>query len=224
MLVRSFHRRGRSSDSGRIDEVFRRIWAENYWGDEQSRSGGGSNLEQTAVLRAQLPSLIEELGIERLLDLPCGDFHWMKAVNFPSKLQYIGADIVTDLIEQNQRNYSKETIRFEVKNLVESDLPQADLVFCRDCLVHLSYSSIQRAIANIKRSGTKYLLTTHFTNPRRNKEISTGQWRPLNWTLAPFYFPQPIRLIDERCTEDHGKFADKSMGLWQIDDLPHLEH
>jgi hypothetical protein len=35
--------------------------------------GPGSSLEQTAVIRDQLPKLIAEPGINSVLDIPCGD-------------------------------------------------------------------------------------------------------------------------------------------------------
>jgi hypothetical protein len=46
----------------------------------------------------------------------------------------------------------------------------------------------------------------------------------LNLQLPPFNFPAPLRLIEENCTEDGGKYADKSLGLWRLSDLPDLTH
>lgn len=42
----------------------------------------------------------------------------------------------------------------------------------------------------------------------------TGDWRPLDFTKAPFHWPAPDELIVEGCTEGAGAFADKSLGLW----------
>src|ERR1044072_7300935 len=61
-------------------EVFTDIFRSNRWGGTSSVSGSGSDLEQTRVLRRELPSLVQELQINTLLDIPCGDFNWMKEV------------------------------------------------------------------------------------------------------------------------------------------------
>jgi hypothetical protein len=103
--------------------------------------------------------------------------------------------------------------------LFASKLPTVDLIFCRDCLVHFSFDDIRRALQNICRSGSAYLLTTTFTEQRQNQDIVTGQWRQLNLELEPFSLPKPLSLINEDCTEGEGKFADKSLGLWRIEEI-----
>jgi hypothetical protein len=107
-------------------------------------------------------------------------------------------------------------------DLTRSALPPADLLLCRDCLVHLSYSDIVKAISNIKSSKIEYLLTTTFTAEPGYRDVVTGDWRPLNLELPPFSFSRPLELILEQCTEQDGAFADKALGLWRVRDLPHL--
>jgi glycosyltransferase involved in cell wall biosynthesis len=85
--------------------------------------------------------------------------------------------------------------------------------------VHLSLHDIEAAIANIIRSGSRYLLTTTFPSRDTNHDIETGQWRPLNLERPPFSFPAPIRLIDEHCGEWGGQWADKCLGLWEVQAL-----
>lgn len=87
---------------------------------------------------------------------------------------------------------------------------------CRDCLVHFSRDDIYAAIRNFKKSKSRYLLATTFTGLREYVEISTGEWRPLNLQLAPFNFPPPIRLIDEKCIHSGGIYTDKNLGLWEL--------
>ena len=97
---------------------------------------------------------------------------------------------------------------------------EADLLLCRDCLVHLSFADIARAIANIRAATVTYLLTTTFPAQRANEDIRTGDWRPLNLEAAPFGWPAPLEYLVEKCTEGNGLFADKSLGLWRVDSLP----
>jgi hypothetical protein len=200
------------------EQVFTEIVRRNVWGSRHSLSGTGSEEEQTRVVVRDLPALVRQFGVVSMLDIPCGDFHWMKAVELGS-VDYIGADIVADVIEENNRLYSGETIRFRQLNLIEDRLPRADLVFCRDCLVHFSDADIMRSLQNVCESGAEYLLTTTFTGRTSNFDIPTGGWRALNLQLAPFNLPVPLHVINEQCTEGRGAYADKSLGLWRVRDL-----
>ncbi len=165
--------------------------------------------------------LFAELGVRSVLDIPCGDFHWMAQVELRLQ-EYIGADIVEPLIRSNQERYgraSQPKISFAQWNLLTASLPRVDLVLCRDCLVHLPLAEVAQALAQIKASGSTYLLTTTFPNHARNWDIAPGDWRPLNLQMSPFALPPPCRLLNEGNTQDGGRFADKSLGLWWVEDL-----
>jgi hypothetical protein len=203
--------------SNSASAIFESIYLENAWGSVASRSGSGSDLTQTSAIRVELPKLIAKLGIRSILDLPCGDFNWMSKVNLP--IDYIGADIVQQLIDANINLYRSESRRFLLLNALEDDLPCVDLIFCRDMLVHLSIKDIKKTLGNMKRSGSKWLLTTTFITKSVNHDINTGQWRPINLQIAPFNFPDPTIIINEGCTESGDQWADKSLGLWPLEDI-----
>jgi hypothetical protein len=202
-----------------LRERFARIYETNLWGSEVSVSGSGSVDEQTAAIRAKLPVLLQELKVRSMLDLPCGDFGWMREVDL-SGIAYTGADIVPDLIARHQHAFTGPSRRFSVLDLTRDALPTVDLVFCRDCLVHLSFLHVWQAISNLKVSGSRWLLTTTFPANPQNNDIEDGDWRLLNFELAPFSFPPPVAVLNEECTEHDGAFADKSLGLWALADLP----
>jgi hypothetical protein len=99
-----------------------------------------------------------------------------------------------------------------------------DMIFCRDLLVHLSLDDGLKVIENFKNSGSKYLLTTTFTDRISNIydiRIEPGSvfWRPLNLEKPPFSFGVPIEMINEGCTEGDGHYRDKSLGLWRLSDI-----
>lgn len=195
-------------------ETFRQIHRANHWGSDASRSGPGSAEGQTAVLRTELPRLLTRLGVGSLLDLPCGDANWISTIPLPG-IDYLGADIVPELIARNHETHGSNR-RFVVLDLLTSLLPRVDLVLCRDCLVHFSFADIERAMANLRRSGSTWLLTTTFPGQAANEEIVTGDWRPINLEQAPFNFPAPEYVLNEQCTENNGLFADKSLSLYRI--------
>lgn len=206
-------------DTKNLDDRFSQIYSRNIFGGQESRSGEGSNLVQTAEIRRELPKLIRELGVRSIMDAPCGDWNWMK--ESPLDLdQYIGVDIVKELIEKNQQQFGNDSTNFICKNLVKEQLPKVDLIFCRDCLVHLTYNDIHKVIANFKNSGSKYLLTTTFTTRDSNNDlIGDDIWRTINLELSPFNFPAPLKLINEKCSEINNQYSDKSLGLWLLEKI-----
>lgn len=194
-------------------ETFRQIHAQNHWGSPASVSGPGSSSEQTSALQRELPVLLARLGVRTLLDLPCGDANWISTIPLPG-IAYLGADLVPEVVEKNRTAYPDR--QFTVLDLTRDPLPSADLILCRDCLVHLSFADIDRALANIRASGITWLLTTTFPDQRDNQDIVTGDWRPINLTRPPFNLPQPEFVLNEQCTENDGRFTDKSLGLWRM--------
>lgn len=199
-------------------EIFENIYQTNLWGDASSRSGPGSNLVQTAQIRQDIPRLLKQYGVKTLLDLPCGDFHWMKELDLPLE-QYTGADIVEAIVKDNQSKYGSDKRKFIHLDILNDDLPQADLMLCRDLFGHFSFKDIKTAVNSIKRSGSKYLLTTTYVDTKVNEHIFTGLFRPINLEKPPFNFPKPVDLIIENCTEDVHLLKDKSLALWRIKDL-----
>jgi hypothetical protein len=201
-----------------MEKVFTKYYTSNFWQGAQSVSGSGSDPEQTAMIRKRLPALFESYGIRTVLDIPCGDFFWMKDVAF-SLSQYIGADIVDDLVSTNNALYADRCRSFTKLNAVKDHLPQVDLILSRDCLVHLSSSDIISALRNFRRSRSSYLLTTTFTGRQHNISIETGRWRPINLEAPPFNLPSPLEIINEHCTQGDGQYSDKSLALWKLEHI-----
>jgi hypothetical protein len=182
-------------------------------------SGIGSTLEATEIIREWLPLFLKDYGVRSFIDAPCGDFTWMKKINL-SGFEYHGFDIVRSIVEQNRSYYAQDNIRFDELDIVKQSPPLADLILCRDCFVHLSNRDVQKTLSNFRLSGSKYLLTTTFNERRENSDLVSGRgWRPINLESPPFNFPNPIRLVNENCTELDGEYSDKCLGLWKLDTL-----
>ena len=217
---RYFEKRSGRDEDRDLQATFSEIYRRDHWAGRESVSGEGSDSKQTVELKTELPPLLEQLEITTLLDLPCGDLNWIGEITLPVD-HYIGGDIVPELIDNNRTRYAGSSTRtFCVLDLTADPLPPADLLLCRDCLVHFSFKDIRNALENIRNSSIRWLLTTTFTNHRENEDICTGDWRMLNLQGPPFGFSPPERLIVEQCTEGDGAFRDKSLGLWLVDELP----
>lgn len=159
--------------------VFGEIFRRNVWGDGESVSGPGSTRARGADLRAELLALLRELGARKLLDAPCGDFNWIEEVA-DSVPEYVGVDVVPELIEANLRRHLTARRSFLCADLTRDPLPPADVILCRDCLVHFSHRDAWSALENFRRSGSRYLLTTTFLDRAENARIRTGEWYPIN--------------------------------------------
>lgn len=214
-----FARRAASGDDVSPLAAFRHAYVSNHWAGAHSPSGPGASLDQTAAIRETLPALCDRLCVKTLLDLPCGDCSWMSTIALAG-VTYVGADLLPEIIEANARHALPGRREFRVLDLLASSLPRTDLVLCRDCFVHFAFADIARAVTNLRASGSTWLLTTTFPGQSDNVDIRTGDWRPLDLQRAPFDWPPPVELINERCTESGGLFADKSLGLWRVADLP----
>lgn len=199
-------------------DLFTEYYNNNSWSGKESLSGPGSDYEQTKYLIPELQVLLKDLNIKSILDVPCGDFNWMRRVDLDG-IKYLGGDIVNKMINVNNRKYGSKNISFQLIDVVKDTLPKVDLIMVRDCFVHLPNKDILSAINNIIDSESKYLLTTNFMwrSPEANKDIKVGEWRRLNLEQEPFSFPFPKQIIIEGNIQSYDR--DKTMSLWAIKDL-----
>jgi hypothetical protein len=177
--------------------IFDHFYRTNAWGTAESVSGPGSTLAYTAHLRTALPRLVHDLGVRTLLDAPCGDVHWIRAVEWHQPIRYIGGDICSALIDRNQAANDRDGWSFLPLDIRRDSLPQADLWLCRDCLFHLPESDVLAVLRNFIGHEIPYLLTSCHTACRINSDIPTGGFRLLNLQLAPYGLPKPLATIDD---------------------------
>jgi hypothetical protein len=194
----------------KIKQIFTYYYLHNAWANPESVSGIGSTIAYTETIRRELPVLLEKYQIKRFLDAPCGDYNWMQIMRKPSGMEYIGGDIVEELIVQNQQKYGDQNTSFIPLDITTDPLPPSDMWMCRDCLLHLSYEDIFKTLANFLHSDVKYLLTSVHTACTVNKDIETGDARLIHLELPPFGLCRPIEYIDDWIPG----YPERKMGLW----------
>jgi len=174
-----------------MKETFSKIYTSQNWHRQQkeSASGDGSTLEFTKNLRAELPLLFKKFDIKSVFDGACGDFNWMKEVVKETNVEYIGGDIVDEMIQDNRNRHQKGSVRFIVSDITTDPLPDVDLMIARQVLFHLSHKSLDNFFKNFERSNVKYLLTTSHISPQNfNYDIADGSFRYINIFEDPFKF------------------------------------
>jgi len=194
------------------EAIFTQICEDDLWGGSESVSGVGSSFAATTVVRQELPHLLKRLQIRSLLDAPCGDFVWMKEIVGHVE-RYIGVDIVRSLIRKNLERFSVTGVTFVYADITKSPLPTADLVLCRDCFSHLPTRMIHSTLRNFRRTGARHLLLTNNADVRTYHDIPIGSFRPINFRLAPFLFPEPLFIIWE------ARESGRQLCLWEMDAL-----
>jgi hypothetical protein len=192
--------------------VFAKAYFGNLWGNPESRSGSGSSIDSTDRIRRHLPGIFAQYGTRFLLDAPCGDFHWIGEVTGHLD-RYLGVDIVPDLIEQNIRLYETSTVGFLQGDITVDPLPRADMILCRDCLIHLPTRLIVKTLRNFKCTHTPYLMLTNDRSAPRYHDIPVGSFRNIDFTQPPFSFPVPQMSLNE---DAGGK---RQLCLWRLEDL-----
>jgi SAM-dependent methyltransferase len=150
----------RRDNAGRnVAEIFAEIYRNNRWGGARGRyhSGSGSSGEHAQVYAQAVTAFIKSHDIHRVVDLGCGDFR-VGAQLATSDILYTGVDIVPDLVRKNRARFASERVRFECLNIIEEELPEADLCLIRQVLQHLSNQQISRVLTNVEKY--RYVLVT----------------------------------------------------------------
>ena len=201
-------------------EVFSAIHSSNYWGDQESVSGSGSTLEYTNNTREKLLEIIDQFNITKIVDLCCGDFNWMSKITNSTKVNYIGIDIVPSLIKNNNDKYSDTNVSFIIGDACQDKIPDCDLLILRDCLFHFSFSDTNKALANLKNTDYRYLLTTTYLHGKFeiNKDITTGDFRFIDLSCYPYNFNSSKSLFSISEPAESG--INRSMVLFEKSDVP----
>ena len=194
---------------------FSNIYRLNLWFSRVSRSGDGSTLENTAVIRGVLLELLPRQT--NFLDVPCGDFHWMREVRarlpgFDTK--YVGMDVVPSIISANSRAFPTVTFKQGDAGTTQE---QYDLILMRDLLQHLCTAKQMRILNNLRASGSSLLLVNYEPDVQQNRTVHADpapDWFPFNLELPPFSL-RPLQTF-----ASDGK--DKHYGLFELKSLPPL--
>jgi hypothetical protein len=181
----------------------------NRWGNDESRSGNGSQRNSASVAAAlsTLADICDAYAVRSVADIPCGDFNWIdQFVDARPEIDYRGFDIVPAMIRNNRAKAPHR--RFEVLDIVAAVPPRMDLIFCKDLFNHLTYREVDAALANMRMSGSRYLLATNnFGYANANLPVlALKTSRYLDICAPPFAYRQPI-------------WQRGYLGLWPLGDM-----
>lgn len=155
------------------EAIFTEIYKKGYWGkvdDSKYFSGTGTHDKSTSEYIKILVELIEKNQIKSVFEIGCGDFSIMDQVLHQADVEYIGTDIVADLISHLQECHGNEKTNFLHFDAISSEnYPDADLCVIRQVLQHLGNVQIQQLLEKTKRF--KYVFITEHV-PVKPEEIN----------------------------------------------------
>jgi SAM-dependent methyltransferase len=136
-------------------QVFSNVYKSGIWGRKSGTdfySGGGSHDPHLVdpYVKAVVGFLSSLSSKPSVVDLGCGDFNVGSQIR-PSCDRYIACDVVPDLIDHNRTAFCDLDVDFRCLNAVLDDLPDADVVFLRQVLQHLSNDQIGKVLPKLQR-------------------------------------------------------------------------
>ena len=165
-------------------KVFSKIYTEDLW---QDGSGGGSKVENVGEYVDVLQKYIDKPEVKTVVDLGCGDWQFSKFLDLSSVL-YLGVDVVDSVIDSNINLYSASNIDFISRDITTYEVPQVDLIICKDVLQHLCNKDVISVLVKIIKSSKFALITNDFyPESTSNIDIDNGGYRYLDLTLSPFF-------------------------------------
>lgn len=191
---------------------FEAIYHLNLWFSPESRSGTGSEIHNTQVVRKALSELLRRSEVRVFVDVPCGDFNWMSTVRqevpgFDAK--YVGMDRVGALVDMNKSRHAG--LDFRTGTIEELNI-QADLILVRDLLQHLRTASQLSILRHLRTTGSRLLLINYEAHLTANTHIwidPAPRWVGVNLELPPF----SLRPVSTYTGEDS---RDKHYGLFEL--------
>ena len=195
-------------------DVMQQVYDMHLWGGKDYDFYSGDGSHNIKIVEPYINSITTFLKSQNNLltvcDLGCGDFNIGKELVEHTK-NYIGIDIVENLIKRNKALFKEDNLEFRCLNIVEDDLPKADCIILRQVLQHLSNAEIQKVVENL--SNYKYIiLTEHLpvADFEPNKDIISGQGirikkhSGVDLLKAPFNLKiEEQKILNETILEDH---------------------
>jgi SAM-dependent methyltransferase len=183
-------------DSKQTKQAFEGVYKTALWGASADPSSGvagssgiGSRLETTVYWRAFLDAFLKANHIASVVDAGCGDWEFSHTMDWTG-IDYKGYDIV-DAVIQGDKKYEAANIHFFTADIIETELPAADLLISKNVLQHLPNAAVAKLIPQFAKY--KHVLIVNGVDPVTlspdNPDIKPGEYRELDITAPPFSVP-----------------------------------
>ena len=129
--------------------------------------------------------------------MPCGDFLWFYEIIKHKNIDYVGVDIVDELIEANKIKYQNKNFNFINEDIVNFNTDKKfDLILIRDLFIHIQNSDIKKIIQNLEKINFNYIALNSYNN-KINRDVIIGQHRKVNLLIEPFNLEKPLEYFKD---------------------------
>jgi len=112
---------------------------------------------------------------------------------------YYGVDIVKKLIDQNNKKYRNNKIKFICKDFINDEfkfIEDFDFILIRHVFIHLKDNNINNILDKIKATNIQYVGITSDPLLKNNFDLKTeGRFREVNFTIKPFNLGKPFQVL-----------------------------
>lgn len=170
-----------------LKSAFSAIYRDDAW---SNGSGPGSIPQINRPYIVFLEAFVRNNNVRRIIDIGCGDFQLMKSVDVGA-IEYIGYDLVPQVIEANRHQHKRKSLSFCEMPSSPEELPEGDLAIVKDVLIHLDNRTCHSLLNALLNKNRFVITVNNRTNDANayNKEIVSGEFRPVDVSLPPLNFP-----------------------------------
>ena len=200
-----------------MEPVFRMIYENNLWGNNQNpayrgSSGPGSEVDYNKTTYIPfLQKFIREHQIKTIVDLGCGDFRCGPLIYEDlNDISYTGYDLYQKVVAYNSSQYALPKYSFlslDFCNNKESIIG-GDLCILKDVLQHWSLANIYSFLDYlVQHKKFKYILICNCCHQTADAlalnetDIHNGEWRQLTCDLFPLKKYNPKKLYNYQTKE-----------------------
>lgn len=175
----------------RREYILKKIYSKGLWGKQAGNrfySGVGSRGENakfyTDNIVKYLEKDIESFKELTVIDIGCGDFQiGRKIAEKLNKIEYIGCDIVDELIKHNTRENTLQNVSFRHLDAITDELPNGEICLIRQVLQHMSNKDIIKVLDKLKKYKIVYITEGQPVNKTGpiNPDKTTGAGVRFDW-------------------------------------------
>jgi SAM-dependent methyltransferase len=164
-------------------EHFTNIYAGGGWGGECG-SGGGSLPQNTIEYREFLQKFLIEKNIKKVYDFGCGDWTFSRLIDW-SEVKYTGVDVVKTVIDNNNKKYKTDTVKFlYLKDTEKFYKNKGDLLLIKDVLQHWKNEEVTAFLDEVV-NNFKFILITNSSPQGEDWQDTPERNRPLSCKYYP---------------------------------------
>jgi SAM-dependent methyltransferase len=161
-------------------------------GPRETPCGEGSFLKANEPVVRALQEWFTSYGIKSVVDVGCGDFHWMSGVDFTG-MEYDGFDVVKKFVDALSCARGRQNIRFHHADAFKMKLPKADLYICKDVINHYTEPEGLALMERIRAASRHFAAITFPGN--RGPNVPKWKYRYIDFDAPPFSLGAPLASV-----------------------------